>query len=383
MRGILNSGHTKTAAHVIRNVEVNGEHKPRRFSTWAPKAIATIRALADTLEDRAIVLQLQRKPPGARVERLRKRDSDEFATLRRQVSRWAEDSLSALADPDPAIPDTLNDRAADNWRPLLAIADLAGGDWPKRARDAACLLSGEGHDAASINVELLIDIRLAFGETDIIRSADLVANLTADPEKPWVEWKHGKPLTQKQLGGLLRPFSISSETVSIPGLADAKGYRRSRFEEAWEAYCPLVKTPSTPPPTIPKRRSVETVAAVGQHGVFRSVAGGSGDGSKNGNLSYSHAGSDVSTFRKAESEVPSHSDQENGPGLCPQCNSDYGTPPTLYQGADFPPGGVWLHSVCVRFWLQEHHLGHNPKYNGSHPGHVTTASIAAAFQGGH
>jgi hypothetical protein len=41
MRGILNSGHTKAAAHVIRNVEANGEHKPKRFSTWAPKAIAT------------------------------------------------------------------------------------------------------------------------------------------------------------------------------------------------------------------------------------------------------------------------------------------------------------------------------------------------------
>jgi putative DNA primase/helicase len=60
MRGILNSGHTKAAAHVIRNVEINGEHKPQRFSTWAPKAVATIRSLADTLEDRAIVVQLQR-----------------------------------------------------------------------------------------------------------------------------------------------------------------------------------------------------------------------------------------------------------------------------------------------------------------------------------
>ena len=29
MRGILNSGHTKAAAYVIRNVEVNGEHKPQ------------------------------------------------------------------------------------------------------------------------------------------------------------------------------------------------------------------------------------------------------------------------------------------------------------------------------------------------------------------
>src|SRR5262249_25347960 len=79
MRGILNSGHTKTAAHVIRNVEINGEHKPKRFSTWSPKAIATIRWLADTLEDRAIVVQLQRKPKAAKVARLRKRDSEEFA----------------------------------------------------------------------------------------------------------------------------------------------------------------------------------------------------------------------------------------------------------------------------------------------------------------
>ena len=222
MRGILDSGHTKTAAHVIRNVEVNGEHKPRRFSTWAPKAIATIRGLADTLEDRSVVLTLQRKPPGARVERLRKRDSSEFETLRRQASRWAEDSLSALADPDPAIPDVLNDRAADNWRPLLAIADLAGGDWPNCARDAACLLSGEGHDATSINVELLADIRLAFGETDVIRSVDLVAKLTADPERPWVEWKHGKALTQKQLAGPPKAVPHHLRDGSLPDWRTAR-----------------------------------------------------------------------------------------------------------------------------------------------------------------
>ena len=126
MRGILNSGHTKAAAHVIRNVEINGEHKPRRFSTWAPKAVAAIGALADTLEDRSIRVVLQRKPRGAKVGRLRRRDNEEFATLRRKAVRWAEDNFSKLADPEPNIPDALNDRAADNWRPLLAIADLAG-----------------------------------------------------------------------------------------------------------------------------------------------------------------------------------------------------------------------------------------------------------------
>src|SRR5262249_51436770 len=160
LRGILNSGHTKTAAYVIRNVEVSGEHKPRRFSTWAPKAIATIRGLADTLEDRAVMVRLQRKPPGAKVERLRKRDNEWFAAVRSKAARWAEDNFDQLVDADPQMPEALNDRAADNWRPLLAIADLAGGEWPQLARQAALTLSGEAQDGA-VGVELLKDIRLA------------------------------------------------------------------------------------------------------------------------------------------------------------------------------------------------------------------------------
>jgi putative DNA primase/helicase len=236
LRGILNSGHTKAAANVIRNVD----HKPRRFSTWAPKAIATIGTLADTLEDRAVVVRLQRKPPGATVQRLGRRDNADFAALRSQAARWAADNFDKLADPDPKMPN-LNDRAADNWRPLLAIADLAGGTWPEEARRAACLLSGEQQDGA-IGVELLRDIRSTFGDDDVIRSSDLVAKLTADAERPWAEWKHGRPLTQKQLAGLLAPFHIISLTVHPPGLPDGKGYRRIDFEEAWAAYCPVQNT---------------------------------------------------------------------------------------------------------------------------------------------
>jgi len=235
LRGILNSGHTKAAAYVIRNVEINGEHKPRRFSTWAPKAIATIRELADTLEDRAVMLTLQRKPRRAKIERLRKRDNDDFAALRQRSARWAADNFAKLADPDPHIPDALNDRAADNWRPLLAIADLAGGDWPKKARDAALVLSGE--EVSTFNVDLLADIRAAFGEAEIITSADLVAALVADPERPWATCGKGdKPLTQNGLARLLKPFTIISDTVHPAERPHAKGYKRVWFEDAWASY---------------------------------------------------------------------------------------------------------------------------------------------------
>jgi putative DNA primase/helicase len=356
MRGILDSGHTKTAAHVIRNVEVNGEHKPRRFSTWAPKAIATIRALADTLEDRAIVVQLQRKPKGASVVRLRKRDSDEFALLRRYAARWAHDNFSSLTDPEPDIPEALNDRAADNWRPLLAIADLAGGVWPTRARDAACLLSGEGHDSTSVSVELLADIRLAFGEADIIRSADLVTKLTADPERPWAEWRYGKPITQKQLAGVLRPFGIISETVHVPGLADGKGYKRARFAEVWVGYLPGQNAFSDHI-SLSETSKRPNADAMGISSDFRSVQKGNPDGSKNANLSNIHAGLDAWTDRKPENGACACSDHEKGAGdfpdflrRCAQCNALGDDRGQVVKHDNH----VWLHRECQRFWLKDH-----------------------------
>jgi Protein of unknown function (DUF3631) len=360
MRGVLNSGHTKAAAHVIRNVEINGEHKPQRFSTWAPKAIATMRKLADTLEDRAIVITLQRKPKTAAVERLRKRDNDEFATLRRQAARWAADNFEKLTDPDPQVPEALNDRAADNWRPLLAIADLAGGVWPELARKAALILSGDAQDGA-IGIELLKDIRLAFGNDDEIRSIDLVAKLTADPERQWAEWKRGKPLTQKQLGSLLSDFRICSETVSIPGLNDAKGYKRVRFEGAWEAYCPGQKTLSPADSLLLKRRSVEVPMESAQVSDFRSVGEACGDGSKNTDLSYSDAGSDTSTLRKPEngarSELNTTRALSGDPGPIPEslrrhrCNHCGGQIGIL-NPYDWPgyPDGIRLHAQCEEGW---------------------------------
>jgi len=361
LRGILNSGHTKVAANVIRSVEVNGEHKPRRFSTWAPKAIATIRSLADTLEDRAIIVQLQRKLPGAKVERLRRRDNEWCAALRSQAARWAADNFEKLVDPDPQVPEQLNDRAADNWRPLLAIADLAGGEWSHLARQAALTLSGEAQDDA-VGVELLKDIRLAFGDGDGIRSVDLVTKLTADPERPWAEWKRGKPLTQKQLGRLLSPFGICSETVSIPGLNDAKGYKRARFEEVWAAYCPG-QIASRADSDVSIRRSVVMPMESVQLDDFRSVAEASGDGSKNGNLSYSHMGSDASTLRKpgngaqsdsATTETPSDNPGDIPEGLvrtghrCNNCGSQFG----LLNHWAWPgyPDGIRLHPRCEEAW---------------------------------
>jgi hypothetical protein len=93
-------------------------------------------------------------------------------------------------------------------------------------------------EPSATNEMLLADSRKAFGNADCIRSSDLVAALIADPERPWVEFRNGKPITQKQLAGLLRHFRIFSQTIDPPGLPSAKGYRRAQFEPFWRAYFP-------------------------------------------------------------------------------------------------------------------------------------------------
>jgi hypothetical protein len=141
-----------------------------------------------------------------------------------------------------------------------------------------------------------IVIHRAFGSNDAMRSADLVKELTSDPERPWVEWRNGKPLTQKQLGGLLRPFGIISETVHIPGLAHAKGYQRVRFEDAWRRYLPGQNGSSDafPPFEACKRASAD---AAGTSGDFQSVRKENSHVSKNDDLSYSRAGLHACTLR--------------------------------------------------------------------------------------
>ena len=71
--------------------------------------------------------------------------------------------LDALTDAEPDMP--VEDRAADVWEPLIAVADQAGGAWPERARGACLTLTGkaEADDAErSVSLRLLADLRTVF-----------------------------------------------------------------------------------------------------------------------------------------------------------------------------------------------------------------------------
>jgi putative DNA primase/helicase len=232
LRGVLNSGHRRTG-EVIRTV--GEDHEPRRFSTWAPVAIAAIGKLPGTLDDRSIKVELRRRMKGEEVERWRADRPGQFTPLVRRMVRWAQDHHGGLAAADPAVPALLHDRAADNWRPLLAIADAAGGEWPDRARRTAAALSAVG--AAEGRREMLLaDLKAIFdgaGGRDWLPTKTIIEELVAMEERPWSEHSRGKPINPSALRSLLEVFKVFSSSNG-----KARGYRRDAFADVWTRYLP-------------------------------------------------------------------------------------------------------------------------------------------------
>jgi hypothetical protein len=118
---------------------VGDDHEPRTFSTYCAVAIALIGKLPPTLHDRSIVIDLKRRLRSEKVESFRLDCTAALDDLVSKAARWAFDNAAKIQAADPKTPDGLFNRDADNWRPLLAIAEAAGGHWPERARESVGL----------------------------------------------------------------------------------------------------------------------------------------------------------------------------------------------------------------------------------------------------
>lgn len=244
LRGVLNSGHTRSSAYVIRTVGDN--YEPRQFSTWGAKVVAMIGNLPDTLADRAVPVAMRRKLPSEEVTRLR---GEQFEPLRQRMARFAADHLEAIKRAEPEIPTGINDRAGDNWEPLLAIADQAGGDWPEKARAAALALSGAPAEAESIRTMLLADMRRLLIEHKALSSTDLANKLADMEERPWPELsKAGKPITPAKVARLVSGFQIKPEKLpSDSGYArGTRGYTLENARDAFARYLPPIQSGEVP-----------------------------------------------------------------------------------------------------------------------------------------
>ena len=235
LRGLLNSGHRR-GGQAFRCVGDSNE--VRGFQVFTPAVLCGIGTLPGTLYDRSIVIRLERAKPGELRQRFDSRRVDCEKEFCRKLARFVADNAARLTACDPVLPSGAFNRLADNWRPLFAIAEIAGGDWPQRAADAFAKLNSQNDtDAQGLGVMLLADIRQAFDEnhTEKMFSKRLVETLCAMSDRQWPEAHRGKPITETWLAHRLRSFGISSRTLRI-GDSRAKGYELADFTETFERY---------------------------------------------------------------------------------------------------------------------------------------------------
>jgi Protein of unknown function (DUF3631) len=237
IRGLLNAGHRKGAVAgrcVVKGKTVTTEEIP----AYCAVALAGLDGLPDTILSRSATIRMRRRAPDEKVEPWRRRIyAPEAEGLRDQLAVWAESALGRVIDTWPEMPPGVNDRDADVWEALLAVADVAGGTWPARARAAAVAFVMEGKDSSpSLGVRLLSDFRSVFAEAEKAWTDDILAKLHVLDDAPWGDLG-GKPLSNLRLSRLLHPYGIKPKLVRI-GAAVARGYVREDFHDAWKRYPP-------------------------------------------------------------------------------------------------------------------------------------------------
>jgi hypothetical protein len=246
LRALLNSGHRRGATAgrcVVRGKIVETEE----ISSYAAVALAGLGWLPDTILSRSIIIRMRRRTVDERIEPYRRRvHAPVGEALQRRLAGWAATILNEATDARPDMPAGVEDRNADMWESLLVLADIAGGQWPVRAREAAVALLVVARDVEpSLNIRLLGDLRTVFGVKDeALTTKTILARLHELEDAPWSDLK-GKPLNDNQLARRLRQYEIKSKTIRI-GDATPKGYTRADFHEAWRRYLPpLAEKPAT------------------------------------------------------------------------------------------------------------------------------------------
>jgi Protein of unknown function (DUF3631) len=234
LRGILNAGFGRDRPYTRWDVTIRDlEDCP----TFAMAVLAGIGSMPDTIEDRAIIISLRRKTAAEPVRKYRiRRDKPRVKATGDRLAEWAATIAAQAGKAEPDMPAGLDDRAEDVWEALLAIADLAGGDWPARARRAAQVLAGAGAADYTLPERLLADLRDVFGSADKLHGETILAELCKIDEAPWRDW-YGHALNHRDLAGLLKPYGVHSADVKVGGI-NKRGYRRADLHEPWSRYLP-------------------------------------------------------------------------------------------------------------------------------------------------
>lgn len=236
IRGMLNAGHRRGA--VAGRCSARGNNVvTEELPAYCAVALAGLNDLPDTIRTRSVIIRMRRRAPAERVEPWRHRvNAPQAQPIAQDLARWAETSSDLLTWPD--MPTGIEDRNADVWEALLAVADLAGGDWPERARRAAVtLVTAAAQQGQSLGIQLLTDLRAVFGDSPALFTETILERLHALEESPWHNLR-GNPLDARGLSSRLGKYEVSSPKTVRVGDKTAKGYKREWLFDIWARYLP-------------------------------------------------------------------------------------------------------------------------------------------------
>lgn len=245
LRALLNAGHRRGAT-VCRSVgDRHGRFTVERIEAFCAVALAGLGDLPDTILSRSIVISMRRRSRDEHVEAFRRRlHAQEGHALRDKLAAWLVDE-PRFGQPEfvwPEMPAGVDDRDADIWESLLAIAEAAGGNWPQRARvTAVTVVTRSRESSPSLGIRLLSDLQQVFGGGKAMPSTEIIKRLNALEEAPWAELD-GAGLDPRRLASLLSPYGVRPATIRIEGRPQ-KGYRASDLRDAWERYVPRGGSP--------------------------------------------------------------------------------------------------------------------------------------------
>lgn len=246
LRGIINSGNTKSSA-VVWRIE-GDDRKPTPFSTFAPMVLAMIGTPPDTILDRSVPALIRRKMTNESVERLPIDLHTNNLELRRKLKRWADDNGHKLRDIEPVLPKLNNDRMADNFGPLAAVAMIIGGDWNQKLADVVKKLNEKPEDTGDDDSILLLrDLNELFTrrKAPAIHSIEIVQALNELEDRSWQDLRFGKGISQHKLAAMLKPFEIGPKQERI-NEKNAKAYTHSAIIDAYVRYTsPQTETTET------------------------------------------------------------------------------------------------------------------------------------------
>ena len=238
LRALLNAGYRRGAT-IPRCV--GAKHEVRKFNVFAAAALAGIGDLPDTIMSRSIVIRMRRRSAAEPIEQFRLRlHETEGHQIRDRLAQWAESVGPAVGDAWPELPKGVVDRLAEAWEPLIAVADAAGGEWPKRAREAAvALVAAHRSREPSLGIRLLMDLHRVFKDRDTLSTDEILTTLNAMEESPWADLR-GKPLDARGLARRLKKYGVKSKNVRVSGSGYRdevlKGYDKTDFWDVWSRY---------------------------------------------------------------------------------------------------------------------------------------------------